>query len=228
MTFRIQLHLDPKLYLRDPEQTELGKRIVDASIRLMDEQGFERFTFRRLAETIESTEASVYRYFPNKHRLLLYLVSWYWSWVNYRLNIHVRDGSPTERVRKAVEVLMESATYDPTWSHIDEVALYRIVVIEGPKAYQTSWVDDDNAQGLFAAYKALSARLAEFLHEAAPEYPFPHALASTLIEASHQQIFFGQHLPAMTELRSEDGDYSQVGSFLHDLLERVLGLAPHS
>ena len=198
---------------------------MDASIRLLEEQGFERFTFRKLADEIGSTEASVYRYFPNKHRLLLYLVNWYWCWVEYRLQIHARPGDhPAEGLTKAVEVLMESATYDPTWSHIDEVALHRIVVVESNKAYQTHWVDDDNAEGLFNAYKSLSERLATMIEAAAPNYPFPHALASTVIEASHQQIFFAQHLPRMTELEAEGGDFSGVGGFLNDLLGRVLGL----
>ena len=55
MTFRIHLHLDPSLYLWDPEETDLGRRIVDAAIREIDESGFERFTFRKLAESISST-----------------------------------------------------------------------------------------------------------------------------------------------------------------------------
>jgi AcrR family transcriptional regulator len=224
MSFRIQLHLDAQLYLRDPEQTELGQRIVDASIRLLDSNGFERFTFRKLAEAIGSTEASIYRYFSNKHRLLLYLVSWYWSWVEYRLQIQVRPhDEPRVQLTKAVEVLLESATYDPTWSHIDEVALHRVVVVESNKVYSTAWVDDDNAEGLFGAYKTLSERVAGFIEQVAPDYPFPHALASTVIEASHQQIFFAQHLPRLTEVKTVEGDFSQVGAFLHDLLGRVLG-----
>ncbi len=221
MAFRIRLHLDQRLYLRDPEETELGRRIVDAAIRQIDAQGFERFTFRKLAGAIGSSEASIYRYFENKHRLLLYLVSWYWSWLDYRIDAGA-GASPRERLREVVHVLIESATYDPTWSHIDEAALHRIVVIEGTKAYQTRWADDDNAGGLFAAYKALCAKVAGILSEVDPSYPFPLALASTLIEASHQQIFFGQHLPSATELRPADGDNTEVGRFLSDLLDRVL------
>lgn len=223
MTFRIRLHLDPRLYLRDPEETDLGRRLVDAAIRGIDELGLEKFTFRKLAESIGSTEASVYRYFPNKHRLLLYLVSWYWNWVAYRLAFHAPpDDPPKERIKKIVAVLVESTVYDPTWSHIDEVALHRIVVVEGPKAHQTRWVDDDNAEGLFAAHKDLSEMVAQAILAASPAYPFPHALASTLIESSHQQIFFAQHLKRLTELRVPDGDFSQVERFLNDLLHRVL------
>ena len=37
----------------------------------------EEFTFRKLAQKINTTEASVYRYFENKHRLLIYILAWY-------------------------------------------------------------------------------------------------------------------------------------------------------
>ena len=223
MTFRIHLHLDPSLYLRDPEETDLRRRIVDAAIREIDESGFERFTFRKLAESISSTEASVYRYFKNKHRLLLYLMAWYWNWVAYRVAIQAPETDlPRVRLSKIVEVLLESGVYDPTWSHIDEVALHRVVVVEGNKAYQTRWVDDDNAEGLFVAYKDLCAVIAEAILAVAPEFEYPHALASTVIESSHQQIFFAQHLQRLTELRVPEGDFSQVERFLNDILTRVL------
>ncbi|MEE9384672.1 MAG: TetR/AcrR family transcriptional regulator [Nannocystaceae bacterium] len=226
MSFRIHLHLDPQLFVRDPEETELGRRIVDAAIRLMDDSGFERFTFRRLAESISSTEASVYRYFENKHRLLLYLTSWYWSWVDHRIQYQISSsvGTPSQRLHRVVDVLLQSSTYDPTWSHIDESALHRIVVVESNKAYQTRWVDDDNAEGLFAAYKALAANVGDIILEAAPDYQHPRALASTLIEASHQQLFFAQHLPSLTDTNTTDCHRSHVSGFLNDLLRRVLDL----
>ncbi len=72
----IQFKLNEKLFLRDPQQTKLGRKLIQQSIILIDELGFERYTFKKLAERIQSTEASVYRYFENKHKLMLYLFSW--------------------------------------------------------------------------------------------------------------------------------------------------------
>ena len=63
--------LSEKLFLRDPQETELGRNIIRLSIKMMDEIGFEEFTFKKLAVKIKSTEASVYRYFDNKHKLPL-------------------------------------------------------------------------------------------------------------------------------------------------------------
>ena len=45
-----QIKVNDKLYIKDPESSELGKRIVAESIILMDEIGFEAFTFKKLSE----------------------------------------------------------------------------------------------------------------------------------------------------------------------------------
>ena len=85
------LLLSQKLCLRDPNQTELGQKILNHSILLIDELGFEGFTFKKLAKAIGSTEASVYRYFENKHKLLVYLVAWYWAWLDYTIDYQIHN-----------------------------------------------------------------------------------------------------------------------------------------
>ena len=46
MAVGIQITLNERLYLRDPQQTELGRRIIQHSILLIDQIGFEAFTFK--------------------------------------------------------------------------------------------------------------------------------------------------------------------------------------
>ena len=77
------------LSLRNPLETELGRNIIEHSIILMDELGFEAFTFKKLAVKIDSNETSIYRYFENKHLLLLYLVVWYWNWVSFLIDYNL-------------------------------------------------------------------------------------------------------------------------------------------
>ena len=79
---QLTFKLNERLYLRDPQSTELGQRIVSKGIELIDGLGFEQFTFKKLAAQVNSTEPSIYRYFENKHRLLHYLTAWYWSWMD--------------------------------------------------------------------------------------------------------------------------------------------------
>ena len=83
--------LNSQLYLRDPQGTELGRRLLDESVLLLDKLGFEAFTFKKLAVVMNSTEASLYRYFENKHRLLVYLVSWHWAWLRYQIRFHTHN-----------------------------------------------------------------------------------------------------------------------------------------
>ena len=81
----IQIIINDGLFVKDPESTDLGKKIISKSIELIEELGFEAFTFKKLGQAIGSPESSVYRYFESKHQLLVYLICWYWSWVEYKL-----------------------------------------------------------------------------------------------------------------------------------------------
>ena len=44
----IQIQLNSNLYLRDPQETKLGKKIIEFSIILIEDLGFEKFTFKKL------------------------------------------------------------------------------------------------------------------------------------------------------------------------------------
>src|SRR5210317_587356 len=81
----VKIEVNQKTYVKDPESSELGKRIVKHGISLISQMGFESFTFRKLGARIGSNESSVYRYFENKHKFLIYLTSWYWGWKEYQL-----------------------------------------------------------------------------------------------------------------------------------------------
>ena len=48
-------------FLKDPQTSELGNRILATGIDLINEIGFDAFTFRKLAQAINSVEASIYR-----------------------------------------------------------------------------------------------------------------------------------------------------------------------
>ena len=81
----LKIDINDKIYLKDPESSDLGKRIIEHSINLIDDIGFDSFTFKKLGAIIGSNESSIYRYFESKHKLLLYLTSWYWGWLEYQL-----------------------------------------------------------------------------------------------------------------------------------------------
>lgn len=224
MSISIQIVLSEKLYVRNPEKTDLGRRIVDSGIKLIDELGFEKFTFKKLATAIGSTEASVYRYFENKHHLLVYIVSWYWSWLEYLIDYQTHNiEDPMRCLKIAVRVLANASTYDPNFSHIDENALHRIVVSESSKAFLTKDVDGENEKGMFQGYKSLNAKLANVITGVNPDYAYPNALAATAIEASWNQVFFALHIPSLTELKVEGGDTTSIADFLENIILKAIG-----
>jgi AcrR family transcriptional regulator len=217
MAISIQMELNERLYLRDPQETKLGKKIIQNSITLIDEIGFEKFTFKKLAVRIESTEASVYRYFENKHKLLVYLVSWYWEWVKFQIDFNTMNiADPRDKLKRVLSVLAEASKANPYVEHVDEQTLHRIVIAEASKAYHTKEVDEENNEGFFSNYKVLTARIGDIIREINPNFPYPTALASNLIEMANNHIYFAEHLPALTDVKIGEGrDLSEI----QDLLE---------
>lgn len=74
---KIRVDVSPNLYFKEPFSSDLGVLIVREGAQMIQEIGIELFTFKKLAQRIGSTEAAIYRYFENKHMILLYLCAWY-------------------------------------------------------------------------------------------------------------------------------------------------------
>lgn len=191
--------------LKDPTESELGKRILSESINLLDQIGLEQFTFKKLALAMGSTEASVYRYFENKHKLLVYLVNWYWSWLQNRILITTYNHSSAFfKLETAIELLASPIEQDNNFEFIDEKKLYNIIISEGAKVYLVKDVDAENNEGAFLAYKGLCSLMSKLILNINPKYKHSHSLASTIIETCHNQIFFSEHLPRLTDVSEDD------------------------
>lgn len=215
MAVVIKINLSDKLYLRDPQETQLGQKLIKQSIILIDEIGFEAFNFKKLAQAMHSTEASVYRYFENKHFLLLYLVSWYWEWVSYLIDISVMNiEDPRRRLKIIIKNLVYASKENPSVDYVNESILHRVVIAEGAKAYHTKEVDKENTAGLFLNYKQLCAKVAEVASEINSEFPYPRTLASNLFEMANNHIYFAQHLPRLTDVTVEGEEFGEVEEML--------------
>ena len=220
----LRLQISEKLFLRDPQETALGRKIIQSSIKMIDELGLEGFTFKKLSVEIQSTEASIYRYFESKHKLLIYLMAWYWNWLEYQIDFATNNiQDPKEKLSVAMRMITEVNVNDDYFPDIDETALQRIVIYESDKAYLTKHVDADNKDGSFLGYKSLCDKVASFIMEINPDYQYPHALTSTCLEASHQQIFFARHLPRLTEHEYDKGEvHKQNYDFLMEMILRTI------
>jgi len=196
----VQIKINEKLFLKDPESSKLGKKIIEESIRMIHEIGFENFTFKKLGVQIGSNESSIYRYFENKHKLLLYLISWYWGWMEYQLVFATNSiKNSKEKLLKSLLILTKEIKEDSTFSHINEVLLNKIVINEYSKSYLTKEVDEENKEGYYVIYKRLIGRLRDMIIEVDHEYQYPSSLASTILENGLHQHFLKEHLPSLTD-----------------------------
>lgn len=216
----IHIVISSELYTKNPESSELGKKIVCKSIEMIDELGFESFTFKKLGKEIGSNESSIYRYFESKHMLLVYLLCWYWSWVEYKLVFATANiQSSKDKLTTAIEIITKKVDIDNSFSYVNEVILNRIIIAESSKAYHTKEVDSENEKGYYAVYKRVVQRISDMVLEINQDFEFPHMLISTVIEGSHQQRYFSKHLPSLTDINEERDN---IVKFYTDLVFKAI------
>ena len=215
----IKIQVNEKIYVKDPETSTLGKKILQESIFLINEIGFDNFTFKKLGERIGSNESSIYRYFENKHKLLVYLCSWYWSWIEYRMVFKMTNiDDPMDRLIRAISVVTEKAEEDLSIPHINEAVLNTIIIAEFTKTLHTKEIDDENKEGFFLIYKSVINRIVQLISEINPDYPYPKSLASSIIEGALHQYFLQDHLKTITNCNEQ----ISPNDFYLDLITSIL------
>lgn len=215
----ITITVNPKLYVKNPETSDLGKKIISQSIILIDEIGFENFTFKKLGEQIGSNESSIYRYFESKHKLMLYLSSWYWGWMEYRMVFSTTNiADPMEKLKRAITIVTEKVEDDNTTLHVNEGILNKIIIAEFTKTLLTKEVDEENKEGFFLIYKRVINRLIAIIEEVNPTYTFAKSLASSIVEGSLHQHFLKEHLKTITNCNEKNSPTD----FYIDLVSKTL------
>lgn len=219
-TSTIKIQVDKRLYLKDPESSELGLKIIKVGTKMIDEMGFEDFTFRKLGQEIGSNEASVYRYFESKYKFIYYLSSWYWGWMMYSLNLcTVNIQSVENRLCNALKLMTEEPKDKLIKDAFDVIRLHRIICFESDKAILNKGVDKMRHEGVFDNYKNFVAMVGEIIREHSPEYKYPRMLVTTVIEGAHFQKFFAKHLPKLTDVI---GTELYMTEFYTDMVKKTL------
>lgn len=212
---KIRVEVNSNLYFKDPFSSDLGALIVQEGALLVNEIGIELFTFKKLAQKIGSTEAAIYRYFENKHMLLLYLMAWYWAWMEHNLvfsTTNIED--PSARLKIGVRLLVDGPCFLEN-EFLDPKILRSLAIHESVKSYFTKSVDSEHDSGSFAERYSFGERLSKIILEINPLYQFPKMLVFTVMEASLLQSFNSLHLPEMIETNTRDAERY---SFFHQLV----------
>ena len=83
-------------------------------------------------------------------KLLLYLSSWYWSWMEYKLVFAtINMQNPEQKLEKAIVIVTQPIEDDLATPHINEAVLSRIIIAEFSKTFLTKEVDEENKEGFF-------------------------------------------------------------------------------
>jgi AcrR family transcriptional regulator len=208
---KIKVDINEDIFLKDPFSSDLGKDIIQNSIDMMIELGFEQFNFKKLSTQIGCTESAVYRYFENKHKLLLFLTSWYWGYLEK--NLIFGTANLTDSAKKleiAIKILVKGPIFTQN-DFIDPLALRRLLTDEAAKAFMTKDVDEEYQKGFFNHYHKLGERIAKIILEINPRFQFPKTLVSTVMESSLMQSYYSKHLPGLTE--HQPGDERRIDFF---------------
>jgi hypothetical protein len=222
MDFQLSFKVNEHIYLRDPESSELGKQIVKNAIDLIYELGFEHFTFKKLATKMSTTEASIYRYFENKHRLLLYILNWYWSYMEFLVDFTIQNiQDPKEKLIKIINLLTQSLPESVGQLDYNKSYLNQIVLSESSKVYLIKEVKEINSFQVFKPYKDLCNKISEVMLSLNPTYAYSRSLSSTLIETAHSQQYFSKNLPRLTDV-SNTKEEEFVFNFLSQLVFSAL------
>jgi hypothetical protein len=222
MDFQLSFKVNEHIYLRDPESSELGKQIVKNAIDLIYELGFEHFTFKKLAAKMSTTEASIYRYFENKHRLLLYILNWYWSYMEFLVDFTIQNiQDPKEKLIKIITLFTQSLPESLGQLDYNKSYLNQIVLSESSKVYLIKEVKEINSFQVFKPYKDLCNKISEVMLSLNPTYTYSRSLSSTLIETAHSQQYFSKNLPRLTDVSSEK-DEKFVFNYLNQLVFSAL------
>jgi len=207
----IKIELNPHLFQKDPESSELGRKILAQSLQMIDDMGLESFTFGKLAKALCTTESSIYRYFESKHKLLLYFYNWYWSWIDLQLAFQTHNlASADLKLERAIEVICKPDAEGQGINTLNFQQLVNIVISESSKAYLTKEVDTENKYGLFLTFKKVSRRLADIMLEINPGFGHANTLASTSIVGILHQQYFAVHMPSLSDVQSDKDELSNI------------------
>lgn len=210
------------IFLKDPESSDLGRKIFREGISLISEIGFDSFTFKKLGDKIHSPESSIYRYFENKHKFLLYISSWYWSWIECRLifkTINLTD--PNQCLKEAIVLLNEDKSDDFFMDSIDDSIIKEILVKDFVKTFPKKDFDNEKIEDFVKPYKKVIYRIAEIIKKINPNYDYPETLATNIVEGSMHQHFLKQYFISIT-------NYNEKSSPADFFLNMVKSILNHS
>lgn len=223
----MEVYINPRIssdiFLKNPMDSDLGKKIISTSVEMIAELGFSKFTFKKLGERIQSTEASIYRYFPNKHRVLVYLSSWYWEFMLYQIKVKTKElDDPKKKLSIAIKTLVHIPEDAQNLSFLDMAALQTIINEQFYKIVRTKKISVQNESGFFESYKRLCSALASIFNNIDSSFKYPMTMATGIVEMAINNTYCCSNLPSLTEIKCGVDQKGQVEMMIGYFCGRLL------
>ncbi len=136
MTVRPKPRISSRKRPQQARSNALVSTILEAAVRVLAEEGAQRFTTARVAERAGVSVGSLYQYFPNKASILFRLQSDEWKRTTEQLRkiLGERSRPPLDRLRHLVETFIRSEFEEASLRvALDDAApLYR----DAPEAHE--------------------------------------------------------------------------------------------
>lgn len=211
----VSLVFDKGLYTKDPMSSAIGQEIIRQSVEMISATGLDQFTFKKLAQQLQSTESTVYRYFQNKHQLATYLASYHWSLMEWRIAFATANITNDQtRFENALRELCRWVVDDPESSYINEAKLQHMVITSGFNTFLPLELSKSEKQAYTSSYNHLIRRLSLIVQKSHRLIKHHDALASAIIESVHHQMYLQLHTPHLTDIKSKD---QQLYMFIHQI-----------
>jgi AcrR family transcriptional regulator len=195
----VTIRLHDALFQKDPSTSDVGREIIHKGAALVAREGLESFTFRKLASEMGSTESTIYRYFRNKQQLLQYLMSMYWSTLEWKIafaTANVENG--VSGVDKLIEVLSDPLKNEVKTHSAHLFHLHNIAIRESAKTYDPELTKKIQV-GYISAYSDLIERISKIITTAQPRYKYSRSIAVALVETAHHLSYFHSIHPDVVE-----------------------------
>lgn len=219
MNLHFQVHIPSRMAQHDPSLSRTGLKILNTAIQMIADEGYEVFHLSRLAEKADTVESTVYRYFENKHKLLLYISGWYWAYLDFSIDYESRNlNEPRQILNKAIEMMAGKDLPQNNSLIGDPQLIHRIIIMEFSKIYITQLALEDNKEGYFVYFKSFVNKIAKLLSEVMSGYKFPRSFAFLLVSGIYQQAYVAEKLPALSEFDFKEPLDKFLSRFMNNLI----------
>lgn len=121
------------------------------------------------------------------------------------------------KIKLILDIITQTHDKKPQVMDYNLDHLHSIVISESSKSYLVKDIDEINKEMVFSPLKSLCKYISNIILEMKPNYKYARSLASTILETAHDQHFFSEHLPSLTDNNSRLQHKKYVLNYLHQL-----------